>query len=362
MAQPATNPKIEELRGRLKADPKSRFFYQLAEELRRAGQPAEAEQVLRGGLATHPAYLAAWVSLGRVCREQKNDPGAVEALTKALQLDPGNVVAARLLGDAYLSLGDKVEAIKKYKLVYALLPADEELEGIIHGLDRELNPPALDGAQGESPQAVEPAAASPEPPAAPQDSPFARPAEPAAAAEPPPLAPARPEPAAPVQEPRFAEAEESPFDKTQPPFGEASSSLTDEAAAGESETGDDLPMSRTHEESPFEEPAGGYTAAAAQIEMLSGYAIESAPLSAEVPGSFESTESEEPAPSAAPAFEPVESLFGATSGDLAPQEPAAPPASSPAAASADRTGAATDRIDRLERWLGRIRKSEATRV
>ena len=60
-------------------------------------------------------------------REQKNDAGAVDALNKALQLDPGNVVAARLLADAYLALGDKLEAIKKYKLVHALLPSDEEL-------------------------------------------------------------------------------------------------------------------------------------------------------------------------------------------------------------------------------------------
>src|SRR3712207_4319095 len=143
MAQPATNPKIEELRFRLKTDPKSRLFYQLAEELRKAGHFAEAEQVLRSGLAVYPAYLAAWVSLGRVLREQKNDTAAVEALSKAMQLDPGNVVAARLLADAHLALGDRVEAIKKYKLVLALLSGDEELKGTIERLERELNPPAV---------------------------------------------------------------------------------------------------------------------------------------------------------------------------------------------------------------------------
>src|SRR5215210_1985970 len=114
MAQPATNPKIEELRSRLKSDPKSRLFYPLAEELRKAGQVTEAEQVLRSGL-------------GRALRDQKKNAEAVDALNKALQLDPGNVVAARLLADVYLALGEKVEAIKKYKLVLALLPSDEEL-------------------------------------------------------------------------------------------------------------------------------------------------------------------------------------------------------------------------------------------
>ena len=136
------NAKIEELRFRLKTDPKSRLFFPLAEELRKAGQLEEAEQVLRTGLTQHTTYLSAWVSLGRVLRDQKKDGESVEALSRALQLDPGNVVAARLLADTHMGLGDKVEAIKKYKLVHALMPGDDEVEGIVASLDAELNPPA----------------------------------------------------------------------------------------------------------------------------------------------------------------------------------------------------------------------------
>src|ERR1700694_3477209 len=140
MAQPASNPKIEELRFRVKTDPKSRLFYPLAEELRRVKRFDEAEQVLRAGLIHHAAYLSAWVSLGRVLRDQEKHRDAVEALMKALAIDPGNVVVARLLADTYLDLGDRVEAIKKYKLVRALLPADEELAGVIAQIERELKP------------------------------------------------------------------------------------------------------------------------------------------------------------------------------------------------------------------------------
>src|SRR3954468_15827202 len=95
MAQPASNPKIEELRFRLKTDPKSRIFYPLGEELRKVSAFTEAEQVLRTGLANHPTYLSAWVSLGRVLRELGNNQEASESLTRALQLDPGNVAPAR---------------------------------------------------------------------------------------------------------------------------------------------------------------------------------------------------------------------------------------------------------------------------
>jgi tetratricopeptide (TPR) repeat protein len=139
MAQ-ATNPKIEELRSRIKTDPKSRLFFPLAEELRKMGGLDEAEQALRTGLEQHPTYLSAWVSLGRVLRERGDGAGVVEVLSKALQLDPGNVVAARILADTYFDMGQKVEAIKKYKLVHALHPQDQDVEALIEALDSELNP------------------------------------------------------------------------------------------------------------------------------------------------------------------------------------------------------------------------------
>src|ERR1700682_3861122 len=172
-----SNPKIDELRLRLKADPKNRIFYPLAEELRKEAQLAEAEQTIRTGLTHHPTYLSAWVSLGRILRDQGKNAEAVEALSKALQLDPGNVVAARLLADAYLSLGEKVEAIKKYKLVHALLPADEQLLEVIARLERELKPPEpLVVAETEPepeplPQAEAPPEPEPEPVAKPEPEP-----------------------------------------------------------------------------------------------------------------------------------------------------------------------------------------------
>jgi tetratricopeptide (TPR) repeat protein len=140
MAQQQTNPRIEELKARVRLDPKSRLFYPLAEELRKIGQFAEAERILRDGLQIHGTYLSAWISLGRVLRDTERNTEAVEVLGKALTIDPGNVVAARLAADGYLALGEKLEALKKYKLVYALLPADPEVEGLIDRLDREVNP------------------------------------------------------------------------------------------------------------------------------------------------------------------------------------------------------------------------------
>jgi len=229
MAQPSSSPKIEELRFRLKTDPRSRLFFPLAEELRKIDQFGEAEQVLRAGLAQHPTYLSAWVSLGRVLRDANKHQDAVEALTRALQIDPGNVVAARLLADSYLDLGERVEAIKKYKLVRALLPTDdEELDATIAKLDQELNAPA------------------------PAPAPFMADAEPAP----------------------LPESEALPASSHDDVFG-------DVVTPGDT-TADGEPMRAAHSESPFEEPVADYGTAAVTVEKPVGVHIEEPPPTADV--------------------------------------------------------------------------------
>jgi tetratricopeptide (TPR) repeat protein len=283
MASPGITAKIEELQFRIKTDPKSRLFFPLAEEFRKNGKLAEAEQILRTGLGVHPTYLSAWVSLGRVLREQHKNAEAVDALTKALQVDPGNVVAARLLADAYLDLGEKLEAIKKYKLVHALMPADEELQAKIDQLDRDLTPapePVVADVGSRESGIEEP----PEPPPSTLDalsnqteSPFAEP-EPDVQAPSEPQAeeafrPATPD-SRPPEQPFVTEpSAESPFDDTTPTIHTIETPF---------DTGDEIPMAAQHDDSPFEEPSG-YTAAALEVEQPEGMHIEDAPLVAEVP-------------------------------------------------------------------------------
>ena len=308
MAQPATTPKLEELRFRLKTDPKSRLFYQLAEELRKAGHFDESEQTLRSGLLVYPTYLAAWVSLGRTLREQKNDAGAVDALNKALQLDPGNVVAARILADAYLALGDKVEAIKKYKLVHALLPSDEELRVTIERLERDIHEPVAeesspfaDSAPAEVPAAegltAEGMSAPPTDLAETVES-YIPTLEPAAAEE---TAPAAADETEPLATSPFEE--ESPFDRTMPPFADAARSFGEQARVDDG-TEDTEPMSVAHDESPFEEPVNTFTSDAFEVETPSGMHIE-APLEALPAGG----PAEVPAPVVDPKSAVVEANF-----------------------------------------------------
>jgi tetratricopeptide (TPR) repeat protein len=288
MAQ-ATNPRIEDLRFRLKTDPRSRLFYQLAEELRRVSEYDEAERVLRSGLEGYPTYLAAWVSLGRVLREQKKDRDAVDALGRAMQLDPGNAVAARLMADAWLSLGEKVEAIKKYKLVYALLPSDDSLRAVIDQLERDLAPVPVSSVSDEEsiPESQDLHLA--EVIELPRGESWAQPEE---------------TPGLQLVEQHSAAADESPeqlatsdggaletYEEASSGEGAFSGSFEDEGSTNafdeepaEAErdedlrTGDSEPMLFAHEESPFEQPVDTFTSATMEVESPPGFTVEEVPF------------------------------------------------------------------------------------
>jgi predicted Zn-dependent protease len=95
----ADHPRIEELRRRIQKDPASIAFAQLAEEHRRAGQFDEAVRVCRAGLAQHPAYLSARITLGRALLEMgRYDESAVE-FEYVLKAAPDNLTAVRELAD-----------------------------------------------------------------------------------------------------------------------------------------------------------------------------------------------------------------------------------------------------------------------
>ena len=93
------NTRIEELRRRIQKDPASIAFAQLAEEHRRAGQFDEAVRVCRAGLAQHPAYLSARITLGRALLEMSRYDEAVAEFEYVLKAAPDNLTAVRELAD-----------------------------------------------------------------------------------------------------------------------------------------------------------------------------------------------------------------------------------------------------------------------
>ena len=93
--------RIDDLRRRVQKDPASIAFAQLAEEHRRAGQYEEAVQVATSGLAHHPAYLSARVTLGRALLELGRLDEAAAEFEYVVRSAPDNLTAVRQLADIH---------------------------------------------------------------------------------------------------------------------------------------------------------------------------------------------------------------------------------------------------------------------
>lgn len=102
--------RIEELRRRIRKDPASIAFAQLAEELRRAGQFREAVEVCTTGLAIYPEYLSARVTLGRSLIELDRLDEARAELEKVRGLAPENLAAIRALAEIHSRWGGAAHA------------------------------------------------------------------------------------------------------------------------------------------------------------------------------------------------------------------------------------------------------------
>lgn len=134
------NPRIEDLRRRVEKDPASIAFAQLAEEYRRAGLYKESVEVCRAGLALHPGYLSARVTLGRALLELGQFDEAQRELETVLKSAPENLAAIRGVAEIHHRHGALEEALRHYRAALSLARNDPELEETVKDLERKVAP------------------------------------------------------------------------------------------------------------------------------------------------------------------------------------------------------------------------------
>lgn len=134
------NPRIEELRRRVQKDPASIAFAQLAEEYRRAGRFDEAIDTCRTGLAHHPGYLSAHVTLGRALIETGDLRAAQAELSRVLSAAPENLAALRGVAEIHHRRGELSQALDHYRRALELAQHDPDLEHLVAQIANELQP------------------------------------------------------------------------------------------------------------------------------------------------------------------------------------------------------------------------------
>ena len=134
----ADNPRLEDLRNWVEKDPASIAFAQLAEEYRRAGQAQESVDICRAGLAIHPEYLSARVTLGRALAELGVLDEAQAELELVLKGAPENLAAIRGLAEIHHNRGELGEALARYRAALVFARHDPDLEQTVNDLARQL--------------------------------------------------------------------------------------------------------------------------------------------------------------------------------------------------------------------------------
>ena len=165
------NPEeLKVLEERIKANPKSRSFLQLAEAYIESGRKKEALELLKNGEEYYPYYLAARIAYGKLLREEGEADRSLEQFEFVNRTIPDNLIALKNLAPLYLDKSRLPEAKAMATAALALSPGDPEMTEIIQKVDTLLSakapaPPAPKTervAHGEPPAPASPAPAAPE--------------------------------------------------------------------------------------------------------------------------------------------------------------------------------------------------------
>jgi hypothetical protein len=140
--------------------PGGRVFVHLAEAYRKSGEHDRARAVVEEGLARHADAASGYVVLGRILTDVGDPAGAQAAFGRVLELDAGNLVALRGLGELAWSSGRLEEAREHYRELLSRNPSSDEARAALTELEQTAATVAADGGAGAEAEPADAAAAA----------------------------------------------------------------------------------------------------------------------------------------------------------------------------------------------------------
>lgn len=137
-----TNARLEELRARFQENPR-RYFAPFANELRKAGDPAQAIAVCRAHLAGQPGHVSGHIVLGQALYEAGEANEARDIFTASLELDPENLIALRTLGEIAQVNGEFGAARQWYERLLDADPRNSEVAQLLKDMPAEVRAAAV---------------------------------------------------------------------------------------------------------------------------------------------------------------------------------------------------------------------------
>jgi tetratricopeptide (TPR) repeat protein len=126
--------RLRELQEKFDENPR-RYFAPLANEYRKGGQPKRAIEICRAHLAQMPGHMSGQIVYGQSLFEAGEVDEAKEVFSRALSLDPENLIALRSLGDMSLQAGKMGEARSWYTRLLDADPKDTAVIALVSEID-----------------------------------------------------------------------------------------------------------------------------------------------------------------------------------------------------------------------------------
>src|SRR5262245_33036755 len=135
-----TSSRVEELQEKFVENPR-RYFAPLANELRKAGDLAQAIAICRSHLPGQPGHVSGHIVLAQALYEAGELDEARSSFAAAVELDPENLIALRYMGDIARAAGDREDARQWYQRVLDADPRNYEIARIVRELEGEPDEP-----------------------------------------------------------------------------------------------------------------------------------------------------------------------------------------------------------------------------
>src|SRR5262245_23746331 len=149
-----TNARLEELRSKFQENPR-RYFAPFANELRKAGDTAQAISVCRAHLSGQPGHVSGHIVLGQALYEAGEAIEARDIFVAALELDPENLIALRTLGEVAQINGEFESARSWYGRLLEADPRNTEVSQLLKDLPAEGSAPQAEiAALDDEPEAL----------------------------------------------------------------------------------------------------------------------------------------------------------------------------------------------------------------
>jgi tetratricopeptide (TPR) repeat protein len=126
--------RLRELQEKYEENPR-RYFAPLANEYRKGGQLKRAIEICRTQLAQMPGHMSGQIVYGQALYEAGEFDEARQVFTRALSLDPENLIALKSLGDMSLQAGNTSEARDWYMRLLDADPKDTAVVALVSEID-----------------------------------------------------------------------------------------------------------------------------------------------------------------------------------------------------------------------------------